>query len=152
MFSLSLPLDSYNAEQPVPSFIFQAFQNFFQLGTQKMFSANILLSLQPTNWIVAFAALTIPHFDKEHMATSAQVRQDFDFHILAPIKTGNFDAVFFFPPPPISDGGSHQVGAILHGPGGTGKQPSCKSKQGNKDRQQPQMENIPRTTDTSKKG
>ena len=101
MFSPSLPSDSCNAARPVPSFISQAAQIFFQLGTQKMFSPNTLLSefLQPTD--------TIPHFSKEHMAilTSAQVRQDFDFHILTPIKAGNFDAIDAYlnallPPPP----------------------------------------------------
>ena len=74
-----------------------------------MLSPNILQcsTLNPFDWMVAYAALTLPHFCAEHLPVlqTPQVLSTFDAKIRQPLLSGQIDAVAAYllallPPPP----------------------------------------------------
>ena len=86
VFSPALPEGSLQTDRPVPSYISKEAQVLFHLGVKQLVSANILHSsaFRPHDWLVAYAALTIPYLGKEHMntLTNQQVLRDFEFQAL----------------------------------------------------------------------
>ena len=109
IFSNPLPSLSFNAARPPPAGIPNEAAVLFQLGLQEMLSRNILQqsSLNPFHWLVAYAALTIPHFCADHVSVleNPQVLSTFDSKVRLPLIAGHTEVVSTYllallPPPP----------------------------------------------------
>ena len=94
---------------PPPQEIPNAAAVLYQLGLNEMLSPNILQcsTLNPFDWMVAYAALTLPHFCAEHIPVlqTPQVLSTFDAKIRQPLLSGQIEAVAAYllallPPPP----------------------------------------------------
>ena len=109
IFSPPLPPTTLSDARPPPQEIPSAAAVLYQLGLTEMLSPNILQcpTLDPYDWMVAYAALTLPHFCVEHLPVlqTPQVLSTFDEKIRQPLLSGQFDAVAAYllallPPPP----------------------------------------------------
>ena len=95
--------------RPPPHALPNAAAVLYQLGLNEMLSPNILQcsTLSPFDWMVAYAALTLPHFSVEHIPAlqTPQVLSTFDAKIRQPLLSGQTEAVAAYllallPPPP----------------------------------------------------
>ena len=109
IFSHPLPLTTLADARPPPQELPSAAAVLYQLGLQEMLSPNILQcsTLNPFDWMVAYAALTLPHFCAEHIAVlqNPQVLDTFDTKIRHPLLSGQLEVVAahfiaLLPPPP----------------------------------------------------
>ena len=109
IFSHPLPPTTLTAARPPPPDIPNAAAVLFQLGLQEMLSRNILQSssLNPFHWLVAYAALTLPHFCADHVSVlqNPQVLSTFDSKVRFPLMARHTDVVAAYllallPPPP----------------------------------------------------
>ena len=120
IFSHPLPPTTLADACPPPQELPSAAAVLYQLGLQEMLSPNILQcsTLNRFDWMVAYAALTLPHFCAEHIAVlqNPQVLDTFDAKIRHPLLNGQLEVVaahFIALLPPPSSTTSEQPW-ILH--------------------------------------
>ena len=109
IYSNPLPPTTLSDTHPPPQGLPSSAAVLYQLGLTEMLSPNILLcpALNPYDWMVAYSALTLPHFCTDHLSVlqNPQVLDAFDAKIRQPLLSGQLDAVAahfiaLLPPPP----------------------------------------------------
>ena len=109
IYSNPLPSTTLSDTHPPPQGLPSSAAVLYQLGLTEMLSPNILLcpALNPYDWMVAYSALTLPHFCTDHLSVlqNPQVLDAFDAKIRQPLLSGQLDAVAahfiaLLPPPP----------------------------------------------------
>ena len=109
IYSNPLPPTTLSDTHPPPQGLPSSAAVLYQLGLTEMLSPNILLcpALNPSDWMVAYSALTLPHFCTDHLSVlqNPQVLDAFDAKIRQPLLSGQLDAVAahfiaLLPPPP----------------------------------------------------
>ena len=112
IYSNPLPSTTLSDTHPPPQGLPSSAAVLYQLGLTEMLSPNILLcpALNPYDWMVAYSALTLPHFCTDHLSVlqNPQVLDAFDAKIRQPLLSGQLDAVAailslfsHLPPPPL---------------------------------------------------
>ena len=109
IYSNPLPPTTLSDTHPPPQGLPSSAAVLYQLGLTEMLSPNILLcpALNPYDWMVAYSALTLPHFCTDHLSVlqNPQVLDAFETKIRQPLLSGQLDAVAahfiaLLPPPP----------------------------------------------------
>ena len=97
IYSNPLPPTTLSDTHPPPQGLPSSAAVLYQLDLTEMLSPNILLcpALNPYDWMVAYSALTLPHFCTNHLSVlqNPQVLDAFDTKIRQPLLLEQLDAV-----------------------------------------------------------